>query len=162
VIFAAAADRDRIPYITALLEGGYRLGLFGVFWDRFPATRGRAGEWLPPERLRPAVAASRTALCLVRRANRDGHVMRTYELAAMRACILAEDTAEHREILGDTVSYFRTPADLSALVAALLPDDAARERSAAAAHARITGGANTYADRLRSILSAIAPALVKS
>ena len=156
VIFAAAADRDRIPYISALLERGYRLGLFGVFWDRFAATRGRAGDWLPPERLRPAVAAARLALCLVRKANRDGHVMRTYELAAMRACILAEDTDEQREIYGDTVTYFRTPADLTARVAALLNDAPARERSATAAYARITGGANTYADRLHAILSAAA------
>jgi spore maturation protein CgeB len=155
VIFAAAADRDRIPYITALLERGYRVGLFGVFWDRFPETRGRAGDWLPPDRLRPALAASRVALCLVRRANRDGHVMRTYELAAMRACILAEDTAEHREILGDTVAYFRTPADLTEQLDALLKDANARARSAEAAHGRITGGANTYADRLRAILTAV-------
>jgi spore maturation protein CgeB len=162
VIFAAAADRDRIPYITALLERGYRLGLYGVFWDRFGATRGRAGEWLPPERLRPKVAAARVALCLVRRANRDGHVMRTYELAAMRACILAEDTEEQREILGATVDYFRTPADLTARLDALLADPAARAKSAAAAHARITTGGNTYADRLRTILSAVAPALAQS
>ena len=154
VIFAAAADRDRIPYITALLERGYRLGLFGVFWDRFRETRGRAGDWLPPDRLRPAVAASRGALCLVRRANRDGHVMRTYELAAMRTCILAEDTAEHREILGETVTYFRTPADLTQQLDVLLNDASARARSAEAAYHRITSGANTYADRLRAILTA--------
>jgi spore maturation protein CgeB len=158
VIFAAAADRDRIPYISGLLKRGYRVGLFGVFWDRFPETRGRAGDWLPPERLRPAVAASRVALCLVRCANRDGHVMRTYELAALRACILAEDTEEQREILGDTATYFHTPADLPRQLDVLLHDADKRAQNAEAAHRRITGGLNTYADRLRAILTAVAPA----
>ncbi|MEX2284608.1 MAG: glycosyltransferase [Gemmatimonadota bacterium] len=152
IIFAAAADTDRVPFIEALLQRGYEVGLFGVYWNRFPNTRGRAGEWLSPSRLRASVGASRTALWLVRRANRDGHVMRTYELAAMRACILAEDTVEQREILGDGAVYFQTIPEMIGRLDALLANEAERERLARAAYERITLGANTYRDRLVSML----------
>ncbi len=157
VIFAAAADADRVPYIDALLQRGYAVGLFGAYWNRFRHTRGRAGEWLSPSRLRSSVGAARTALCLVRRANRDGHVMRTYELAAMRACILAEDTVEQREILGEAAVYFQTIPEMFDRLDALLADERERERLAQAAFERITGGGNTYHDRLVSMLDVVGP-----
>ncbi len=153
IIFAAAADRDRIPFLHALIQRGLRVGLFGVYWDRFPETRGCAGDWLEPARLRTAVAAARLALCLVRRANRDGHVMRTYELAAMRACIVAEDTSEQRAILGDTARYFKDPDELVKEVENLLAQPERCRALAQAAYERITGGANTYRDRLLTMLS---------
>jgi spore maturation protein CgeB len=157
VIFAAAADADRIPYVHALLQRGYRVGLFGDYWERFRETRGRAGEWLEPARLRPAIAASRLALCLVRRANRDGHVMRTYELAALRACIVAEDTGEQRAILGEAATYFRDPNELLERVDHLLAQPALCAHIAQAAHERITRGANTYRDRLLTMLGVAEP-----
>ncbi len=155
VVFAAAADRDRVPFVQALLQRGYRVGLFGTYWDRYPVTRGRAGDWLEPERLRPVVAAAKAALCLVRRANRDGHVMRTFELAAMRTCILAEDTPEHREILDDAAAYFQQPADLLERLATLLEQPAERQRLAGASFERITRGQNTYRDRLITMLQTV-------
>jgi spore maturation protein CgeB len=157
VMFAAAADSDRVPYITALLQRGFEVGLFGVYWNRFRATRGRAGEWLGSGRLREVVGASRVALCLVRRANRDGHVMRTYELAAMRACILAEDTAEQREILGEGAVYFQSIPDMIERLDALLASETDRERIAQAAHDRIVNGSNTYHDRLKTMLEVVTP-----
>ena len=44
--------------------------------------------------------AAKVNLCLVRRAKRDGHVMRSFEIAAVGGCMLAQDTDEHREIFG--------------------------------------------------------------
>ena len=99
------------------------------------------------------------ALCLVRRANRDGHSMRTFETAAMRACMLAEHTEEHEEILGadgETVIYFRSEAEMVERIRWLLHHDEERWRLGAAVHERITGGANTYKARLETMLSIIA------
>ena len=79
--------------------------------------------------------------------------MRSYEVPAMRGCLLTEDTAEHREILGDTVLYFRDHASLVAEARRLLADASLRRQLADAAYARITGGGNTYADRLRDMMS---------
>ena len=55
------------------------------------------------------------SVCLVRRANRDEHVMRTFEAPAMGACLAMEDTSEHRAIFGEhghAVLYFSGPESL--------------------------------------------------
>src|SRR5262249_26792416 len=42
VVFAGGADEDRVPYISALIQNGYKLALYGGYWDRFPETRSQA------------------------------------------------------------------------------------------------------------------------
>ena len=153
VIFAGGADRDRVPMIRELVTAGLRVALFGHDWERF-GLGGVSKGLIAPEQLPEAVAASAVALCIVRRANRDGHVMRTYELPAMRACILAEETAEQREILGDSVRYFKTATEMVSQVRSLLANPAERARLAEAAYQRITSGPNTYTDRARAMIAA--------
>jgi spore maturation protein CgeB len=81
--------------------------------------------------------------------------MRSFEIAAVGGCMLAEDTTEHREIFGDdgeTVVYFRDPREAGDRAGALLATPAERARLSREVRARISGGANTYRDRLLSIL----------
>jgi spore maturation protein CgeB len=69
--------------------------------------------------------------------------------------MLAEDTAEHREIFGpggEAVVYFRHAAEAGPLARALLCNLSERKRLAAALHRRIVGGAHTYAHRLATML----------
>jgi len=86
VIFVGGADQDRLPFISALCRSGHRVALYGDYWRRFSATRANARGHVNPEVVRNATAAAKVALCLVRRANRDGHVMRTFEIAATGTC----------------------------------------------------------------------------
>ena len=91
----------------------------------------------------------------MRRANRDGHVMRSFETAAIGACMLVEETEEHRAIFGEDcqcVSYFKTPTDAASQARELLLKSAERARHAAAVRELITKGPNTYRDRLRQML----------
>jgi spore maturation protein CgeB len=91
----------------------------------------------------------------VRRANRDEHVMRTFELPAMGACMLTEDTTDHREIFGEdgeAVSYFHTPDEMVDKLRWLLTHDDERRRLADAARRVITRGHHTYRDRLEAML----------
>jgi hypothetical protein len=90
---------------------GLDVALFGGYWDRYSKTRsywrGLAGQ----DAIRFASAAARICLCLVRRANRDGHTMCSFEAAAIGGCILVEETADHRELFGPNdhaVRYFKT------------------------------------------------------
>src|SRR6516165_10680361 len=102
-------------------------------------------------------AAAKVNLCLVRRANRDGHVMRSLEIAALVGCMLAEDTPQHREIFGadgEAVGYFRSVREAAERAHALLADPAERARLSAAVKARIRSGEHTYRDRLATILKA--------
>jgi spore maturation protein CgeB len=155
VLFVGGADDDRLPWLAALIREEYNLAIYGDYWQHFPitkpSTRGHAG----PEALRKATSAAKVALCLVRRANRDGHVMRSFEIPAVGACMLAEDTPEHRAIFGpdgQTVVYFRTIDEMLSRLRWLLDHNAERERLAHAAHALVVGGRNTYRDRLVTML----------
>ena len=47
----------------------------------------------------------------MRRANRDGNCMRTFEVPAIGSCMLTEDTEDHRTLFGpegESVLYFNT------------------------------------------------------
>jgi hypothetical protein len=167
VFFAGGADDERRPFLTALLAQGFRVALYGDYWDRYvetrPVTRGHGG----PKTLRHAIAASKVCLGLVRRANRDGHAMRSIEVPAAGGCFLAERTPEHEDIFGpdgEAVTYF---SDIDAMVreARRLIDDASRRaRLRARALEIITEGHFTYADRLQTLmgLADASPSFVQS
>ncbi len=156
IVFVGGADADRIPFMSALLEANFTLRLYGGYWDRFPATRSCACGIVPPQQARRATAGARIALCLVRRANRDGHVMRSFEIPAMGSCMLAESTAEHRDLFGEegqAVLYFNGIPELIRKARWLLEHPEERRRLRTALYRRITSGGHTYGDRLRSMLA---------
>jgi len=155
VIFVGGADRDRLPLVAALISAGLRVALYGAYWDRYSETRRYHRGHADPQTLRKATGAAKIALCLVRRANRDGHVMRSFEIPAIGACMLVEDTAEHREIFGpdgESVTYFRSTPEMIERARWLLDRPAERQRLAAAARAHIVAGGQAYKDRLAVML----------
>ena len=155
VAFVGSGDAERVPYIEALIRAKFKVGLYGSFWERFPATRRHTHGQTDVRTLRIAIGETKVALCLVRRANRDGNSMRTFEVPAIGACMLAEDTEEHRQILGregEAVLYFSSVGEMVEKAGQLLTDGQERRRLAAAAHALIVNGRNTYKDRLVSML----------
>jgi spore maturation protein CgeB len=157
VFFAGGADADRVPYLAALIDRGVKVALYGGYWGRYRETRISDRGHATLEMMRKAAFCAAVSLCLVRRANRDGHSMRTYELAASSACILAEDTEDHREILGrDGISavYFRSIPEMVEKARAIIADRAVRNRLAAGARSWIRSRPNTYADRFMEIEAA--------
>ena len=159
IVFAGGGDLDRVPYFAALARAGFRVALYGSYWDRFAGTRRLARGQLEVSDLPKAIAGARIALCLVRRANRDGHCMRTFEVPAAGGCMLTEDTEEHREILGregECVLYFRTMDEMIAKAKWLLQNNTERARLAFALRAHIRTSSNTYANRMTQILEAVA------
>jgi len=157
VVFVGGADRDRVGWVSALLRAGFGMECYGGYWDRFPETRGCARGMAAPDRLADVLRRGKVVLCLVRRANRDGHSMRTFESAAMGACMLVEDTEDHRRLFGpdgEAVRYFRNREELVDRAGWLVGDEAERSRLAATAQALVIGGSHSYRDRLRSMLDA--------
>jgi len=156
VIFAGGCDSDRVPVVASIIKAGFRLALYGILWERFADTREHTRGQADPQTLRKAHGRAKVALCLPRRANRDGHTMRSFELAAMGACVLAEYTDEHREILGedaDTVVYFRSTTEMLEKLRWLVNDADARRRLSTGLFARITANRNTYRDRLEAMIA---------
>jgi hypothetical protein len=155
VSFVGGADSDRARYVRALVKGGVNVELYGGYWSRHPALRAQARGFVDTAGYRAVVAGTAISLCLVREANRDAHVMRSYELPAMRACILAQDTPDHRELYGpdgETVRYFSSVSDIAAKAQELLRDNAERERLGVAVHSRVVRPENSYYARLEGLL----------
>ncbi len=156
VFFAGGADADRVPLMATLQSAGVNLGLYGDYWRRYADTRDAFKGYANPEQMADLIHHSAVCLCLVRRANRDGHSMRTYELGGAGACILAEDTGEHRALYGDhgkAVYYFSSDADALAKVRALLADRGERERLRRATRVLFNELEHSYAARLRTLLA---------
>jgi spore maturation protein CgeB len=155
VVFIGGADSDRIPYCAAIIQSGLSLALYGDQWARYRSTRHAWKGYADLSILRKATRGAKVCLCIGRRANRDGHAMRSFEIPAMGGCMLAEDTEEHREIFGKeghAVVYFSSIPQMIAKARWLLAHPDERSRLATTAYALITGGKNTYADRLETIL----------
>jgi len=155
VVFLGGADGDRIPVMSAVARAGFHVALWGGYWARHPETRAHARGHADPRTVRHAIAGAKVGLCLVRRANRDGHAMRSYELPAMGGCMLVERTDEHRSMFGDdgqAVVYFDGVESMIDRLHWLIGHDHERRRLATTAHRLIVDGQNTYRDRLAAIL----------
>jgi spore maturation protein CgeB len=155
VLIAGNADRDRVALVSPLIREGLRVALYGDYWGRYRTTASSARGRLDAEGLRQATGQARVCLGLVRRANRDGHSMRTFEVPAMGGCLLAEKTSDHEKLFGrsgEAVLYFEGAEDVVSQVRWLIDHGPERDRLAAAAHARIVEGAHAYRDRLAVML----------
>jgi spore maturation protein CgeB len=158
VVFVGGADAERVPYIAAMIRDGFDVALYGGYWGRYAETRSHTRGHADLATVRKATSTAKVALCLTRRANRDGHVMRSLEIAAIGACMLVEDTPEHRALFGApgrTVTYFATIPELLTELRRLVNDAEERRRLAAAVRKRILERRHTYNDRLRAMLAAV-------
>jgi spore maturation protein CgeB len=155
LLFVGGCDGDRLPLIGALIDAGLNLALFGGYWNRHLKTRPFWRGLADQDTIRLASSTARISLCLVRRANRDGNVMRSFEAAAIGGCILAEDTTDHRELFGPediAARYFSTPTELVQQARILASDGEARRRLSFRLQDRMASGGHTYADRLAAMV----------
>lgn len=155
LFFAGACDRNRAELIAKIQKAGINLSIWGGFWDRYGI---KNNGLLGAHKIRKEAAISMVSLLLVRKANRDGSAMRSFEIPACGACCVAEDTEEHREMFGpdgEAVLYFRTPEELVRRVKEAFVNPELRQRLRRNAHKAITGRPNTYVDRLKTILERV-------
>lgn len=153
VLFVGGADVSRAKLIAPLVSSGLNVALYGDYWYKFPTLRKCWRGYGDVQTVRWATWCSQVALCVVRRANRDGHTMRSFEIAACGGCMLAEETSEHRDLFGDTVFYFGGNQSLRERACELLKDGRLRTILRSAVRFRIAAGRNTYADRLDTIVN---------
>jgi spore maturation protein CgeB len=160
VLFVGGCDSERLPLITGLADAGLSLALYGRYWDDHAKTLAHSRGVANQDTIRAASASAAVCLCLVRRGNRDGHVMRSFEAAAIGGCILAEDTEDHRELFGenaDSVLYFRTISELVESAKLLVADPQMRRRMTSQLRRRMVGRTDTYSDRLSAMLRHASP-----
>jgi hypothetical protein len=155
VLFVGGGDDDRRRFFGEFRRELPQILLVGSYWERWPETRDLAIGGRAPEEVVWLTRRAPVSLILVRRANRDGHVMRSFEAAAAGGCLVVEDTADHRAMFGadgEGVRYFASPDDAARICRDLVGDEPERRRLARAAQARIAGGGHTYRDRLREMI----------
>ena len=158
VAFIGAADADRTPFFEAVTRElpHATLALYGGDWQRFRSLAKHHRGGVTGQLYRYAVAGAKICVNLVRRANRDDHVMRTFEIPACGGFMLAEDTDEHRRIFGeDGAAYFRDPQELADQIRRFLLQPHDRERIAGTGREVVTSGHHSYADRLKEIFGLI-------
>jgi hypothetical protein len=100
----------------------------------------------------------RRPLALYRFSRAIRHSMRTFEVPAIGACIVVEDTLEHRLIFGEDgarVLYFKTAREMVEQVRMLLANEILRRSLRDNVHVHDTGGANTYSDRFASMINTL-------
>lgn len=155
VIFAGGGDGDRVQYMSALINAGINIHLYGDYWHNYQETKDSYHGYANDRTLRLAISTAKISLCLVRKANRDGNCMRTFEVPAIGGCMLTEYTPEHQEIFGldgENVVYFKNIPEMVEKTLWLLDNESERQRLANNAHLLITQGGNTYSDRLKTML----------
>ena len=159
VTFIGGGDVDRAPYFETLVRAipELRLHLHGGYWNRYPKLRPYWRGNATGRDFRLAVGGAKIAVNLVRRANRDDHVMRTFEIPACGGFMLTERTATHDELFSEDkeAAFFNSPDEFVAKVRSYLGRDEDRVRIAAAGHRKITQGRHTYGDRLAEIIEAV-------
>jgi spore maturation protein CgeB len=157
VCFIGGADADRLEYFEELVTRlpHVKLALYGGYWNR---SRKLARFWrgfAVGRDFRLAIGGAAVSVNLVRRANRDDHVMRTFEVPACGGCLLTEATPTHLQLFqeGKSAFFFDSPAALADGVRTLLGRPRLRKETATAARRAITvENANRYDDRLSTIL----------
>jgi spore maturation protein CgeB len=154
----AAASDVLFPLINGLIDTGLDLALFGGYWDQHAKARRYWRGIADQDTIRSASAAARIVCALRAAPTGTDSTMRSFEAAAIGGCILAEDTADHRELFGPddhAVRYFRTVPELVRQTKLLLADADARHRLSSQLAERFSRGKHTYADRLTSILRSL-------
>lgn len=158
VVFLGGCDDDRVPYFSKLIETipGLRLHLYGGYWQKHKQFRRYYRGFALGRHYRLAISSTKIAINLVRKANRDGHVMRSFEIPACGAFMLAERTMEHVELFEEDkeVTYFGSPKELVDKVCFYLCHDRERHKIAQAGFGKVTLGGHRYTDRLKTMLKA--------
>ena len=156
ILFVGGADSDRAITLSQIANSGLRLALYGDHWGKYKQLRNYFFGRADVSMLRELTTRAPINLCLCRKANRDGHVMRSFEIPAIGGFMVAEDTEEHRELFGpegEGVLYFVSAREAIEKANWALRNPDERKRMSAAAHQRILKGQNTYFDRLEEMLS---------
>jgi spore maturation protein CgeB len=149
------ADTDRMKFIDKfLLKFKGNLGLYGGYWNKHQRFRKLYHGTVFGEDFRKVVHNTKINIGLVRRANKDEHSMRSYEIPACGGVGIYEDTTEHREIFSGYPEYgfFSSPEDLADKCNWVLGHPTELEQMRQLGIQFVVKDINTYTSRLKFIL----------
>lgn len=155
MLFIGGADQDRIPILRSLLQDrDINLHIYGIYWNRDRFLKKYYRGFAYNDTFRKAHSGTKIGLCLVRKANRDGHTMRTFEIPACGAFLLAERTDEHLEFFDEDreAVFFGDENELTDKVHFYLDHESLRQKIIEASRTRMELNNYTYENRVRTII----------
>lgn len=155
VLFVGTGATERMRWLDALSDlPGVRRRIHGNRWDRLRTIGWEKKPAVVGEEYCKALVSARVVLGLLREANGDLSTDRSYEIGAIGGCGLYQDTTEHRRLLKDypNAGFFKSPSQLRTRVEELLKNAELQQELRRSGAMSVRRGANTYGDRLRTIL----------
>jgi spore maturation protein CgeB len=155
VVFVGGGDKDRFPIMRSIeTMPDIDLHLYGDYWNRDQLLASSYRGFVYGRDYRLAIGGSKISPCLVRRTNRDDHVMRTFEIPACRGFMLAERTETHLEWFEEDTEavFFTTTEELIEKILFYVRNETERNRIAERGYLRVIQSNHTYTHRLRDIL----------
>jgi spore maturation protein CgeB len=158
ITFVGATAPERVELLSGLVRRGLPVAVFGPRWGESSLDPALAAcctsRAVVGDELRRVFHGSGANLSLLRRANRDLHQMRTFEVPACGGLLLAERTEDHAAWFenGREALLFDGLDECAALCERLLGDPAWARSVAAAGHRRLLADGHAYADRAQRLL----------
>jgi spore maturation protein CgeB len=155
ICFIGTADQQRQKFFQNFpqkITG--KLGLYGAGWDKINHLQAYSKYFLYGDAYCQVIKQCKINIGLVRRANRDGHAMRSYEIPACGGVGIYEDTPEHRQLFSNYPEYgfFTSPEELAEKCNFLIKSLDEREKMRFLGHQVVATNINTYTHRLRTII----------
>ena len=155
--FIGGWEKERSDSICYLAESGIDVRIWGYRWNHCKS---------PPKRLKlemqelqgqdyaRAICAFDINLCFLRKCNRDLQTVRSIEIPACRAFMLAERTKEHLELFeeGKEAEFFDSNKELLEKVKYYLAKPEKRKRIAAGGYERCIKDGCSHQNRLKKCL----------
>jgi hypothetical protein len=142
VSFVGTWMPERGPLMAELVSHGVPLAIYGDRWDRAPEWKALKRHWrgaaLVGADYRDAIKYSRICIGLLSKGNRDLHTQRSMEIPYIGSLLCAERTSEHLELYadGEEAVFWSSVAECAERCMALLANEGARDRIAAAGQRR--------------------------
>ncbi len=160
VTFVGSNAPERPPFFEPCVDR-FPLMIWGGGWGSLPKSSPlqkviRKRQVVDGE-LRAILSRSAISVALLRKANRDLHTMRTFEIPACGGFMLAERTDEHQAFFeeGREAEFFSSSDEFAAKAERYLKDAPARRAIAAAGYRRVTSSGYAYSDRAARIVEVV-------
>lgn len=138
IVFVGHREPHTEEYVTALLNAGLPVRVWGHQWHRSRSTTLRQARVLPQEDYVSTIRDASLALCSLSRRNRNESTGRSFEIPAVGTCMLAERTPEHEYLYRDRreALLFSSAEELVSKAKYYLAHEGERETIALAGHNR--------------------------
>tara|TARA_B100002051_G_scaffold166766_1_gene157529 strand:+ start:1558 stop:2595 length:1038 start_codon:yes stop_codon:yes gene_type:complete len=159
LIFVGTGAKERVKWLTPLADiPQISRQIYGNNWKNIKVPNWDVAAPVTGKDYCSVLYHAKITLGILREANHDLSTMRSYEIGAIGACGLYQDTYEHRNLLQGypDVGFFKTPNELRSRVMLLLQNAALRQDLRAIAAKAIRKSEHTYKARLKQILRIVA------